>query len=42
MRKSLNKPFRLFWRLLPVLVAAALLAAHAAQAAHTIKVGVLF
>jgi len=36
MRKSLNKParlFRLFWRLLPVLVAAALLAAHAAQAA---------
>ena len=36
MRKSLNKPaslFRLFWRLLPVLAAAALLATHAAQAA---------
>ncbi len=36
MRKSLNKParlFRLFWRLLPVLAAVALLATHAAQAA---------
>ena len=36
MRKPLNKPtrlFRLFWRLLPVLAAAALLATHAAQAA---------
>ena len=44
MRKSLNKParlFRLFWRLLPVLAATALLATHAAQAADTIKVGVL-
>ncbi len=42
MRKSLNKPaFRLFYRLLPVLAAAALLASHAAQAADTIKVGVL-
>ena len=42
MRKSLNKPvFRLVWRLLPVLVAATLLATHAAQAADTIKVGVL-
>ena len=42
MRKSLNKPaFRLLYRLLPVLAAAALLASHAAQAADTIKVGVL-
>ncbi len=42
MRKSLNKPaFRFLYRILPVLAAAALLASHAAQAADTIKVGVL-
>ena len=44
MRKSLNNPrslLRLFYRLLPVLAAMALLAAHTVQAADTIKVGVL-